>query len=342
MRLSMSFSPGGDLEAFAAQLPELERAGLDMLFMGEAYGFDAPTILGYLAAHTHRVQIGPSVLSVFSRSPAVLAMTAAGLDYVSGGRAVLGLGTSGPQVIEGWHGIPYDRPVQRTRDVIEVCRKVWRRERLAHEGTFTIPLPADQGMGMGKPLKIVNAPVRDRIPIHVASLGPKNVELTAELAEGWVPILYLPEKAKAVWGDSLARGLARRPADLGPMDVIAGGPVAVGDNVDHLRERARPNVTFYVGGMGAKGTNFYNDLARRYGYEAEAEKIQDLYLAGHRDEAAAAVPDDLLEKTSLIGSAGYVKERIAAYRESGVTVLSIAPMGDDPVRTVAQLKEWVS
>jgi F420-dependent oxidoreductase-like protein len=346
VKLSTQLMYAGNPREAADQVKALEEAGLDTIWVAEAYGFDSPTLMGYLAAKTERVEIGSAILNIYSRTPGALLQTAAGLDNVSQGRAIIGLGASGPQVIEGFHGVPYDAPLGRTREIIEICRKLWaREEKLTYDGKYyDLPLPVEQSKsgGLGIPLKIINHPVRANIPIHVASLGPKNVELTAELAEGWVPILYLPEKAKAVWGDSLARGLAKRPAELGPMDVIAGGPVAIGDDVDHLRERARPNVTFYVGGMGAKGTNFYNDLARRYGYEAEAEKIQDLYLAGHRDEAAAAVPDDLLEKTSLIGSAGYVKERIAAYRESGVTVLSIAPMGDDPVRTVAQLKEWVS
>jgi len=341
MRVSMSVGLAGDFGKTVERVVALDKAGLDMALVGEGYGFDAATMMGYLAAKTEHVQIGAGILSIYSRTPAMIAQTAAGLDYLSGGRAILGLGTSGPQVIEGWHGVPFDRPMQRTRDIIDICRQVWRRERLTHEGAFTVPLPPGQGTGLGKPIRLNVHPVRDRIPIYVASLGPKNVELTAEVADGWLLFLYMPERADAVWGAALASGKAKRSADLAPLEVQAGGAVAIGDDVEHLRERARPNVTFYVGGMGAKGTNFYNDLARRYGYEAEAEKIQDLYLAGHRDEAAAAVPDELLEKTSLIGPEGYVKERISALAEAGVTVLSVTPMGPDPVKLVEQVRTWV-
>ena len=255
---------------------------------------------------------------------------------------MLGLGASGPQVIEGFHGVPYDRPLTRTREIIEICRQVWKRERLVHDGkAYHVPLPPDQGTGLGKPLKLITHPVRDRIPIHVASLGPKNVELTAEVADGWLPLFFLPEKAKRRLGRRPRRG--RRPsgiAELGPLEVVAGGLVAIGpeDEVGAVREFARPMVALYVGGMGAKGRNFYNDLVRRYGYEQEAEEIQDLYLDGKKDEAAALVPDDLLEATVLCGDEGYVKERIGAYQEAGVTNLMITPIGDDPLAIVETLR----
>jgi F420-dependent oxidoreductase-like protein len=342
MRLSTQLAYAGDAKRLIDELVRWEAAGLDVVWVAEAYGFDAPTLMGYIAARTERVQIGSGILPIYSRTPALIAQTAAGLDAVSDGRAILGLGASGPQVVEGWHAVPYDKPVGRTREIIEICRAAWRRERLVHDGLYTIPLPAEQGTGLGKPLKLLTHPVRERIPIHVASLGDAHVRLTPELADGWLPIFFVPEKAADVWGDALAAGAAKRPAELGPLDVVAGGPLAIGDDVTGLRDLARPMLALYIGGMGARGRNFYNDLVRRYGYEAEAATIQDLYLAGRKDEAAAAVPAELLEQTSLVGPAGYVRERIEAYRAAGVTTLNVMPMGSDPVRQLALVKEWLA
>jgi F420-dependent oxidoreductase-like protein len=342
VRVSMSVGLFGRFDQAVRTVVTLDKAGLDMAWVGEGYGFDAPTLLGYLAALTEHVELGPGILSVYSRSPAMVAQTAAGLDYVSGGRALLGLGTSGPRVIEGWHGVPFEHPVARTREIIEVCRQVWRRERLTHDGVFTLPLPPGQGTGLGRPIRLNSEPVRERIPIYVASLGPRNVEMTAEVADGWLSLWYLPERAADVWGAALASGKARRAPDLAPLEVVAGGTVAIGDDVAHLRDLARPRLALYIGGMGGRGSNFYNDLVARYGYEAEAARIQDLYLDGKVGEAAAAVPAELLEKTSLIGPAGFVKDRIAAYRDNGVTVLSIDPLGDDPVPVLEQVRAWAA
>jgi F420-dependent oxidoreductase-like protein len=248
-------------------------------------------------------------------------------------------------VIEGFHGLPYDKPLTRTREIIEICRHVWKRERVTYDGkVYTLPLPPEQGTGLGKPLKLITHPVRDSIPIYVASLGPKNVEMTAEVADGWLPIFYHPEKAASVWGDDLAAGAAKRSPDLAPLEVVAGGAVSIcgPDEAKAVRDFARPMVALYVGGMGAKGRNFYNDLVCRYGYEAEAELIQDLYLDGRKEEAAAAVPDDLLDSLSLCGDEGYVRERIQAFKDSGVTNLNITPVDPDPVALTAKIKEWVS
>ena len=327
----------------AEQAVAYERAGVDMLLVAEAYGFDGVSLMGYLAASTERVEIASGILPIYTRTPTLLAMTAAGLDSLSGGRFVLGLGASGPQVIEGFHGVTYDRPIGRTREIIEICREVWKRERVTHEGAaYTIPLPPDQGTGLGKPLKLITHPVRERIPIYVASLGPKNVEMTAEVADGWLPIFYLPDKAADVWGDDLARGRAKRSDDLDDLEVVAGGIVAIGeeDEVAPIREMARPMLALYVGGMGAKGRNFYNDLACRYGFEEAAGEIQDLYLDGKKDEAAARVPAELLESSAIVGPEGYVKEQIAAYKESGVTTLNVTPVGPDPAEVVAKVKAW--
>lgn len=344
MLISTNLNYAGDIVAAADEVARLEQAGLDVIWVAEAYGFDSVSIMGYLAAKTERVQIGAGILNIYSRTPALLAQTAAGLDSVTGGRFVLGLGASGPQVIEGWHGVPYTKPLARTRDIVEIARMAWRRERLEHQGTVTLPLPADQGTGLGKPLKMITTPVRERIPVYLAALGAKNVELTAELAEGWLPIMYVPEKADQVWGESLRAGKAKRDASLGDLEIVAGGLCAIGewDEVAAIRDLARPFLALYIGGMGARGKNFYNDLARRYGYEAEATKIQDLYLDGKKDEAAAAVPDELVDLTNLVGPAGFVRERIAAFREAGVTQLSITPAVPDPLTLVATIKEWAA
>jgi F420-dependent oxidoreductase-like protein len=342
MRLSTQLGYAGSFKEQADQAADLERAGIDIVWVAEAYGFDAASQMGYLAARTERVEIGSGILPIYSRTPALIAQTAAGVDALSGGRCILGLGASGPQVIEGWHGVPYTQPLERTREIIDICRRIWRREVITHDGLYQIPLPPERGTGLGKPLKMITHPVRPSIPIWVASLGPRNVAMTAEIADGWLPILYMPERAAGVWGDALAKGSANRAADLGPLEICAGGVVAIGDGLESFRDLGRPMVALYVGGMGARGRNFYNDLARRYGYEKEAELIQDLYLDGKKDEAAAAVPAELLEKTTLIGSEGFVKERIAAFREAGVTVLNLLPVGPDPLRTIEQVKSWVS
>ncbi|MFC6084975.1 LLM class F420-dependent oxidoreductase [Sphaerisporangium aureirubrum] len=343
MRIGMALNYSGGFKETVAELADYEKAGLDIVFVAEAYSFDAVSQMGYIAARTERLQIASGILPIYSRTPALLAMTAAGLDYVSDGRFVLGLGASGPQVIEGFHGVPYTAPLARTREVIEICRKVWRRERLTYEGKhYTLPLPPDQGTGLGKPLKLINHPVRADIPIVVAAIGPKNVELAAELAQGWEPIFYLPEKAPDVWGASLAAGRARRAEGLGELDVIAQATLAIGDDVEAILEAGRPIAALYIGGMGAKGKNFYNDLARRYGYDKAAECIQNLYLEGRKDEAAAVVPRDLLEKTSLVGSEGFVRDRIAALKDSGVTTLNVAPIARDHagrVRLIERIKE---
>ncbi len=342
MKLSTPLTYDGNPRSAADAVAALERAGLDVVWVAEAYGFDSPTLMGYLAARTERVEIGAAILNVYSRTPALLAQTAAGLDNVSGGRAILGLGASGPQVVEGWHGLPYDKPLARTREVVEIVRRAQRREVLSHDGIYTLPLPEGQGTGLGKPLKMLTRPERPDVPIWIASLGKKSVQATAEYADGWLPHLYAPELAGKVWGASLAAGSAKRSPGLGPLQVAAGGLVAIGEDVKGMLDLARPMFALYVGGMGAKGRNFYNDVLREYGYEEEAEQIQDLYLEGRKEQAAATVPHDLLEMCNLVGPASYVQDRIAAFRESGVTHLNVVPATEDPAATVAQLKEWVT
>ena len=343
MRLSGRLGYGDDFVKAVERVVRLEEVGLDVVWVAEAYGYDAATRLGYLAARTCRVELGSGIFPIYSRTPALIAQTIAGLDELSGGRAVLGLGASGPQVIEGWHGVPYDRPVQRTREIMEICRMVWRRELLNYKGkVFTLPLAPEQGTGLGKPLKILTHPLRPRIPIYLASLGERSVELTAEMADGWLPIFFVPEKADSIWGAALRRGLAKRSAELGPLEIVAGGPLAIGEGLEHLRDTERSHLALYVGGMGARSKNFYNELIARYGFEREAAQIQDLYLAGNKRQAEALVPASLLESLSLIGPEGYVKERIAAFKAAGITLLDVQPIGPDPIGDVARVKEWIS
>jgi F420-dependent oxidoreductase-like protein len=341
MRVGMMLGYAGGFSEAVAELADFERAGLDIIFVPEAYSFDAVSQLGFIAARTTRLQIASGILPLYSRTPALTAMTAAGLDFVSDGRFTLGLGTSGPQVIEGWHGVAYDAPVGRTRELIEICRLVWRRERLDYKGRY-YRLPLEGGTGLGKPLKLINRPVRERIPIVIAALGPKNVALAAELAEGWQPIFYFPEKAGIAWDAPLAEGRAKRAEDLGPLDVIAAAPLAIGDDVTGLRELSRPFFALYIGGMGARGKNFYHNLATRYGFGEVANRIQDLYLSGNKSEAIAAVPDDLVRHVSLVGPQGFVKERLAAYAEAGVTTLLVHPLSNDRREYVRFVEELLA
>ena len=341
MKISTTISFEGDADKLARQARDLEAAGVDRVWGGEIYGFDLVSTLAYLAGQTTTLELMTGILPVYSRSPALIAQTAATIDALSGGRFVLGLGTSGPQVIEGWHGYPFEKPLGRTRDTIEICRKVWSGDKVTHEGkAFSLPLPEGQGKGLGKPLKFMNRVLRNDIPIVVASIGPKNVEMTAELAEGWQPIHFVPDRFEKVWGDSLAAGRAKRSSDLPPLEIIAGGFVAMGDgpHIEEAKEAARGLISFYVGGMGAKSQNFYNDLFKRYGWVEEAEKIQDLFMAGKRAEAAAAVPEEYLELSMLCGDDKTIRERLEVYRSVGVTHLNLNPIGPDPLGTFQAVK----
>ena len=339
MRIGIQASYSGGFQETAAEIRDLEAAGLDVAMVAEVYTFDAVSQLGHLAAVTERVELMSSIFPIYSRTPALTAMTAAGLDFVSGGRFTLGLGASNPQVVEGFHGVRYDAPLARTREIVEICRQVWRRERVEHDGRhYRIPLPADEGTGLGKPLKLINRPVRERIPIALAALGPRNVALAAEIAESWLPILYVPERAGVLWAGPLARGRALRDPALGPLDVVASASLCLTDDPVIARralDDLRPFVALYAGGMGARGRNFYNDVVAGYGWEREAAVIQDLYLAGRKDEAAAAVPAEMLRAMSLIGSRGEVVERLAAFAASGVTTINVTPLAPTAAERVA-------
>ena len=340
MRITTSLNYATDPQTAATQARELEAAGVDCIWVPEAYGFDAVSLLGYLAASTSTVELASGILNTYARTPALLAQTAAGLDALSGGRFTLGLGASGPQVIEGFHGVPYDRPLTRMKEIIQICRSAWRRERLEHEGrVFTLPLPADQGTGLGKPLKIINHLKRSNIPIYIAALGQKSVEETAATCEGWLPFLVYPERMDQVWGDAVRAGKARRDDSLDGFDVVAGGLVAIGDDAAQYRDYARPMAALYIGGMGARGKNFYNDVCRDYGFADEAIAVQDAYLDGRKEEAAGLLPDELIQNTTLCGDEAYVVDRLAAYSEAGVTSLNVTPVGGEPAAVLGRLRE---
>jgi F420-dependent oxidoreductase-like protein len=343
MRTGIFLSYAGGFKQAVEQVVELEKVGVDIALVAEAYSYDAISQLGYLAAKTSTIELGSGVVPIYVRTPTLLAMTAAGLDYVSDGRFRLGIGTSGPQVMEGFHGVPFDAPMGRTREVVDICRQVWRREKVNYDGKhYQIPLPEGRGTGLGKPLRLINHPVRENIPITIAALGPKNVELTAEIAEGWQPVFFYPEKADEVWGDALRAGYAKRDPARGPLDIMVSASLAIGDDVEDRLAWAKPQLALYIGGMGAKGKNFYHNLATRYGFGEVADHIQELFLAGRKDEAIAAVPDELVRHVSLVGPRGFVKERLAAYQEAGVTTMLVHPLATDDAEAVRFTEELVS
>ena len=325
-RLGVIVDYSDDFIEASLDVIDFERAGADIVSVAEAYSFDAVSRLGYLAAVTSTIGLSSGIIPIYSRTPTLIAMTAASLDSMSDGRFELGLGSSGGQVIEGFHGVPFTAPLGRLRETVEICRAVWRREKLIHSGKhYTIPLTAGEGTGLGKPLKLINTPVRSSIPIALAALAPRAVAQAAEIADGWLPLLYLPQKAHLAWGEALAEGTAKRSPQLAALDVMVSTPFFIGDD-EQVLEAHRQRVALYVGGMGAIGANFYNDLATRYGYGDEAARVQELYLAGEKQAAADALPDDLVRETSLIGTAAEVARRLSALVASGVTTVMIAPV----------------
>jgi len=347
MRIGMPLRYAQGFRSAVEELPLYEQAGLDAVHVPEAYTFDAVSALGYIAARTTTLTLASGILNIYSRTPALLAMTAAGLDSMSDGRFVLGLGASGPQVVEGFHGLPYSSPLTRTREVVEICRAVWRREPLSFQGSqFTVPLDeAHGGSGRGKPLKLINHPIRERVPVLLAAMGPKNVALAAEVCEAWEPIFWFPERAEEAFGAALRAGAGRRDPELGPLDVVADSHLAIVEDEaelsDALRE-VRAHLALYIGGMGAPGRNFYTDLAERFGFGDEAAKVQELYLSGNRDAAASAVPEQLVRGVSLVGSRAEVAERLRAFRASGVTEVNVVPLAaslDRRLQDVAALAE---
>jgi F420-dependent oxidoreductase-like protein len=313
---------------------EAERLGYDSVWAAEAYGSDAATVLAWLAGQTERIAVCSAIFQMPARSPGMTAMTAATLDQLSGGRFRLGLGPSGPQVAEGWHGQRFARQLQRTREYVEVVRKALARERLEYHGeTIELPLPD----GPGKALKLTIAPVQERIPIYLAAIGPKNVTLTGEIADGWLPILLSPEHV-AEFRPLLEEGAARAGRELDGFDIAPTVNVLVSDDVDAARDVMRPVLALYVGGMGSRERNFYNQLVQRYGFEDAAREVQDLYLEGRKDEAAAALPAELIDTTTLVGPRDVVRERLRVYREAGVGTLAVSPMTFEPAERIEQLR----
>lgn len=344
MRLGISFGYqdwGKGLPGAIALAREAERLGYESGWVAEAYGTDAITPITWLLAHTERLKMGTAIAQMPARAPAMTAMTATTLDLMSNGRFLLGIGASGPQVSEGWYGEAYGKPLAKTREYVDIVRAVWRREApLEHHGEhYDIPYTGPGATGLGKPLKIIVHPRTAEIPIYIASIGPKNVELTAEIADGWLPIFYSPTRAAAVWGAALEAGLAKAGGGKGPddLDVAATVSVLVGDDVAALRDLVKPMVALYVGGMGAKGRNFYNDLACRYGYEDVATRIQDLYLDGKKGDAAALVPDDLVDDVCLIGPRERIADRLEAWKESQVTTMIVAATQPEALQLMAEL-----
>jgi F420-dependent oxidoreductase-like protein len=298
-----------------------DRLGYDSVWTAESYGADAVTVLAYLAGQTTQIKLGTGIAQMAARTPASTAMTTMTLDALSGGRVLLGLGVSNPQVVEGWHGMPFASPLGRTREYVEVVRRILRRERLSFEGEhYQIPYRGTGSTGLGKPLKSILHPVRDAVPIYLAAIGPKNIALAAEIADGWLPAFYSPER-EDVFDDDLEEGRRAGGRNPGELTIAASVNVAVGEDVAACRDRIRPGLALYIGGMGARGENFYNRLAVRYGFEAAAGHIQDLYLEGRKDEAAAAVPDELVDEVALVGPMGRIRERLAAWEESRVDTL---------------------
>lgn len=295
-----------------------EAAGFDSTWTSEAWGSDCATVLGWLAAATTSIRLGTAIMQIPARSPTMAAMTAATLDQLSGGRFVLGLGVSGPQVSEGWYGEPFARPLLRSREYLAIVRQALERQRVAFEGQrFTLPLPG----GPGKPLKMSIGPEQHRLKVLLAAMGPKNIALSAEIADGWIPTLLMPEHMGA-FREHLQEGAARAGRTLDSFEIVASVNVLVDEDVERAREVMRPYLALYVGGMGSRKQNFYNDLMRRYGFEEAAERVQDLFLAGHRDEAAAALPEALVDAISLIGPVDIVRERLCVYAEAGVSTVN--------------------
>ncbi|MFN8176227.1 MAG: LLM class F420-dependent oxidoreductase [Solirubrobacteraceae bacterium] len=314
---------------------EAERLGYDSVWAAEAYGSDAATVLAWLAAGTERIGIGSAIFQMPARSPAMTAMTAATLDEISGGRMRLGLGSSGPQVSEGWHGVRFARQLQRTREYVAVVRKALARERLEFHGeTIELPLPD----GPGKALKLTISPVQESIPIYIAAIGPKNVTLVGEIADGWLPIFFSPENVSE-FRPLLEEGAAKAGRSLDGFDIAPSVNVLIDDDLERARDAMRPVIALYVGGMGSREKNFYNALVRRYGFEDAAQEIQDLYLGGDKEAAAAAIPGELIDRVTLVGPRDGVKERLRVYRDAGVGTLIVSPMAWTAEERLAQLRQ---
>jgi F420-dependent oxidoreductase-like protein len=332
--LNLGYWGAGDDEANLALAGEADRLGYSVVWAAEAWGSDAVSVLGFLAARTSRVDIGSAVMQIPARTPAMTAMTAATLDALSGGRFRLGLGVSGPQVSEGWHGVRFDKPLGRTREYVEIVRMAMRRETLSYQGEhYRLPLPD----GGGKALKMIIHPVRERVPVYLAAVGPKNLELAGEIADGVLPLFLAPERA-ADFLDPVRAGRAKVGLDLAGFDVVPTVPLSVGPDPRECADPVRAYAALYVGGMGSREKNFYNDIARRMGFEAQAREVQDLYLDRRQREAAAAVPYELVDRTSLLGPPERIADRLVELAEAGVTTVAAAPYGATAEQRIESLR----
>lgn len=341
MRLGLTLGYSGpQIELPMEMVLEADRLGYHSVWTSEAYGSDAITPLAWIGAQTKQIKLGAGIMQMPARTPAMTAMTAITLDQLSGGRFLLGLGLSGPQVAEGWHGEAYGKPLVKTREYVHIVREIFKRERpLSFKGQhYTVPYDGADATGLGKPLKsIIHG--RADLPIYLASIGPKNVALTAEIADGWLPIFFSPSTYDTVYKPMVEEGFAAAGGgkSIEQFDIAPSVTVVISDDLESARNAVKPQLALYIGGMGAKGKNFYNDLARRYGYEEAAETIQDLYLAGKKVEAINAVPDALVDDVALVGPVERIRERLSLWRESPITTLNVTCFDVATLRTMAEL-----
>jgi F420-dependent oxidoreductase-like protein len=339
MRLGLNVGYWGSGPADNVALAqEADRLGFHSVWTAEAYGSDAVSPLVWLAAKTEKINVGTAIMQMTARAPAMAAMTAATIDLLTGGRMLAGIGASGPQVVEGWHGVPYGKPVTRAREYVEIMRTIWKREQpLEHHGEH-YDIPCKGGSGLGKPLKLIVHPLRPTIPIYLAAVGPKNVALAAEIADGWLPIFFSPERMH-VYQDWLDEGFSKAGGgkDLTNFDIAPTVTIAMGNDVDACRNAVKPTLALYIGGMGAKGKNFYYDIASRYGYSEAADKIQGFYLAGKKMEATMAVPDALVDEIALCGPRERIAERLAAWKTCGITTMICGTSDINAIRAMAEM-----
>jgi F420-dependent oxidoreductase-like protein len=341
MRLGLMIGySGATIQLPMETILEAERMGYYAVWTAEAYGSDCVTPLAWIGARTTTIRLGTAIMQMPARTPAMTAMTATTLDQLSGGRMLLGLGLSGPQVVEGWHGQPYGKPLGRTREYIEIVRQIFaRRQPLVHQGEhYQVPYQGADATGLGKPLKSI-AHGRPDLPIYLAAIGPKNVELAAEIADGWLPMFFSPRHYDQVFKSSVETGFARAGGgkSLAQFDIAPAAPVVLGEDVDRCRAAVKPFLALYIGGMGARGKNYYYDLVCRYGYVDAAETIQNLYLQGKKQEAALAVPDDLVDDVALCGPKARIQERLALWRDSPITTLNLMHADIQVARLMAEL-----
>ena len=336
MRLGLNIGYWGLLPVDPLELAqEADRLGFHSVWAAEAYGSDVLTPLAWIAAQTERINVGTGIMQMPARTPSATAMAAATLDHLSGGRMLLGIGASGPQVAEGWYGQEYGKPLKRTREYVEIVRTILKREGpLEYHGEY-YDIPVKGGTGLGKPLKLITPPLRPDIPIYLAAIGPKNVALAAEIADGWLPVFFSPYRPETST-DHLDDGFAKRGERPAEFDIAAACTIIMGDDVDACRDLVRPYLALYIGGMGARGKNFYNDLACRMGYEAAAKEVQDLYLDGKKNEAQAALPVELIDEVALCGPAERIKERLEPWKQSPVTTMCASTIQVEVLRLLAE------